>query len=116
MDEGIWIQRLGDLTAPTISLAASTASVKARKSVTLTAAVANAPVSGASVEFRVCRGSSCTWSAGQSLGFVAGATPSTAWKASGKGSVTFLAQVTSESGTATSNTATVNVKKAKKKR
>ncbi len=115
VDEGIWIQRSGSVTAPTISLAASTASVKAKKSVTLTAAVANAPTSGTSVEFRVCRGSSCTWNAGQSLGVVAGPAPSTTWKASGKGSVTFLAQVTSESGAATSNPATVNVKKAKKK-
>jgi hypothetical protein len=84
--------------------------------VTLTAAVANATASGSIVEFRYCRGSSCTWEAGQSLGAFSGATPSTSWKASGKGQVTFLAQVTSEDGTATSNQATVSVKKVKKKK
>jgi hypothetical protein len=116
VDEGIWIQRSEITTTPTISLVTSTARVKAKKQVTLTAAVANATASGTSVEFRYCRGSNCTWEAGQSLGAFSGASPSTSWKASGKGQVTFLAQVTSEDGTATSNQATVSVKKVKKKK
>lgn len=114
-EEGIWIQR-AETTASTISLATSTARVKAKKRVTLTAAVANAPAGGTSVEFRFCRGGSCTWAAGRSLGVFSGAAPSTSWKASGKGRVTFLAQVTGEDGAATSNPATVSVKKVKKKK
>ena len=115
-EEGIWIQRSGNATASIISLVTSTARVKAKKRVTLTAAVANAPASGARVEFRFCRGSSCTWATGQSLGVFSGTTPSTSWKASGKGRVTFLAQVTTVDGTAASNPVTVSVKKVKKKK
>ena len=119
-DEGIWIQRTstgsGVDTTATISLVTSTARVKAKKRVTLTAAVANVPAGGASVEFRFCRGSSCTWAAGQSLGTFSGAAPTTSWKASGKGRVTFLAQVTTADGTATSNQTTVSVKKVRKKK
>jgi hypothetical protein len=115
-EEGIWIQRSKNTVTSAVSLATSTARVKTKKRVTLTAAVANAPASGASVEFRVCRGGSCAWEAGQSLGVFSGATPSTSWKASGKGRVTFLAQVTGEDGAATSNPATVSVKKVKKRK
>ena len=115
-EEGIWLQRSETAAASAISLASSPARVKARKRVTLTAAVANAPSGGSRVEFRFCRGSSCTWEAGQSLGTFSGATPSTSWKASGKGRVTFVAQITTADGTVTSNQATVSVKKAKKKK
>ena len=111
-EEEIWLQRSGDA----VSLVRSAASVKAKKRVTLTATVANPPASGTSLEFRVCRGGSCSWESGQSLGVFTGPTSSTTWKASGKGQVTFLAQGTSEGGTVTSNPATVSVKKAKKKR
>ena len=90
--------------------------MKAKKQVTLTAAIANPPATVTSVEFRVCRGASCTWDAGQSLGAIAGPTATTTWKASGKGQVTFLAQATGEAGSVTSNPATVSVKKDKKKR
>ncbi|MFN8664327.1 MAG: Ig-like domain-containing protein [Thermomicrobiales bacterium] len=115
VDEEIWIQRSAGATVPTITLTASASQVKAKRGVTLTAAVVNAPASGTQVEFRVCRGSGCTWEAGQSLGVFPGTAPSTTWKASGKGSVTFLAQVTGDGGTATSNPAVVSVKKVKKK-
>jgi hypothetical protein len=115
-EEGIWIQRSEPTIASAISLATSTARVKAKKRVTLTAAVANAPAGGTSVEFRFCRGGSCAWASGQSLGVFSGATPSTSWKASGKGRVTFLAQVTGQDGAVTSNPATVSVKKVKKKK
>ncbi|MCA9862692.1 MAG: hypothetical protein KC432_06720 [Thermomicrobiales bacterium] len=115
-EEGIWIQRSETTTASAISLIASASRVKARKRVTLTAVVANAPEGGGRVEFRFCRGSSCTWAAGQSLGVLSGAAPSTLWKASGKGKVTFLAQVSSDHGTVTSNPVTVSVKKVRKKR
>ena len=111
-DEEIWIQRSGDA----ISLVGSTGSVKAKKRVTLTATIANPPASGTSVEFRVCRGASCAWEVGQSLGVFTGPISSTTWKASGKGQVTFIAQGTSEGGKVTSSPATVSVKKAKKKR
>lgn len=116
VDEEIWIQRSGSSVTQGISLASSSGSVKAKKHVTLTATVDNPPASGTTVEFRLCRGGSCTWAAGQSLGVFTGPTSSTTWKASGKGQVTFLALVTSESGTVTSNPATVSVKKTKKKR
>lgn len=115
-EEGIWIQRTEIAPATAISLATSTARVKAKKRVTLTAAVANAPVGGAGVEFRFCRGSNCTWAAGQSLGVFPGVTPTTSWQASGKGRVTFLAQITGEDGAVTSNPATVSVKKDKKRK
>lgn len=115
-EEGIWIERSGNIAATAISLSTSTSRVKAKKRVTLTAAVSSAPASGARVEFRFCRGSSCTWAAGKSLGTFSGATPSTSWKASGKGRVTFLAQITSDEGTVTSNPATVSVKQVRKKK
>lgn len=114
-EEGIWIERSGNVTPSAISLATSTARVKAKKRVTLTAAVANAPAGSTSVEFRFCRGGSCTWTAGKSLGVGSSATPSISWKASGKGRVTFLAQVTSVDGPVTSNPVTVSVKKVKKR-
>jgi hypothetical protein len=119
VDEGIWVERTdadpGGVTVPSLSLATSTTSVKAKKSVSLIATVGNSPATGTSVEFRICRGSSCTWDTGQSLGTFSGPSPSTSWKASGKGQVTFVAKVTSETGTVTSNPAAVSVKKAKKK-
>ena len=116
VDEGIWIQQSGGAATESVTLVTSTARVKAKKQVTLTAAIANPPATVTSVEFRVCRGASCTWDAGQSLGAIAGPTATTTWKASGKGQVTFLAQATGESRSVTSNPATVSVKKDKKKR
>ena len=112
VDEEIWLQRAGDA----VSLASSTARVMQKRRVTLTATVANPPASGSNVEFRVCRGGGCTWESGQSLGVFPGPTATTTWKASGKGSVTFLAQATSQGGVVTSSPVTVGVKKVKKKR
>jgi hypothetical protein len=109
----VWIQRV---PAGSVSLVASRGTVKAKKRVTLTATVSNAPAGSTNVEFRFCRGSSCIWEAGQSLGVVNSPIARKTWKASGKGQVTFLARNTSAGGTETSNPVTVRVKKAKKKR
>ena len=67
------------------------------------------------VTLRACRGSSCSWGSGQTIATLPGSAPSTQWKATGKGNVTFLAQVSTAGGVVTSNPVTVNVKKGKKK-
>lgn len=124
-DEGIWINRTASqpdppsaAPPPAITLQASSANVKKKQAVTLTAAVSNAAASDVSVEFRLCRGLSCTWEDGQSLGSASGAAPSVVWQASGKGNVTFLATVTGPTGSSRSNPFVVIVKdkKGKKRR
>ena len=74
--------------------------------------------SDVAVEFRLCRGLSCTWEAGESLGSAPGTAPSMVWPASGKGAVTFLATITGPTGSSRSNPIVVIVKdkKGKKKR
>lgn len=120
-DEGIWLQRTaapdpGGSATPTITLVASRSRVKAKQRVTLSAAVANVAVGPSSVEFRFCRGRGCSWDNGLPLAVLAGPSASTTWRASGKGRVTFLAQVSCATGSATSDPVTVVVKKPKKKR
>ncbi|MFT4041140.1 MAG: hypothetical protein QM692_23365 [Thermomicrobiales bacterium] len=102
--------------APTIVMATSGGSVKSKKHLGLAASVSNVPADGASVSFQMCRGSSCTPGAGAVIATLSGGEPSTTWRASGRGQVTFIAQVTTSAGSATSDPVTVNVKKAKKKR
>ena len=127
VDEGIWINRTTSQPNPptppnpappatALALNASAAKVKGKKAITLTAAVSNAAASDVSVEFRLCRGTSCTWEAGQSLGSAPGSAPSVVWQASGKGAITFLANVTGPTGSSLSNPVTVTIKKGKKKR
>lgn len=130
IDEGIWINRPTSppdppappnpvppaTTAPSLVLTASATKVKGKQAVTLTAAVSNAALSDVSVEFRLCRGASCTWEAGQSLGNAPGSAPSLVWLASGKGAVTFLATVTGPTGASLSNPVTVTVKDKKGKK
>ena len=131
-DEGIWINRTTGqpnppippnpappaATPPGITLQTSSANVKKQQAVTLTAAVSNAVASDVAVEFRLCRGLSCTWEAGESLGSAPGTAPSMVWPASGKGAVTFLATITGPTGSSRSNPIVVIVKdkKGKKKR
>ncbi|MFT4041141.1 MAG: hypothetical protein QM692_23370, partial [Thermomicrobiales bacterium] len=95
---------------PTIALTSSRASVKSKKRLQLTANLANAPA-GASVAFQVCRGGSCPWGSGQQIGSADASAPTVSWKATGKGQVTFVAQVSSGGITATSDQVTVQVKK-----
>lgn len=102
--------------SPTIVMATSGPSVKSKKPIGLAASVSNIPADGASVAFQMCRGSSCVPGAGAVIATLNGATPSTTWRASGRGQVTFIAQVTTSAGSATSDPVTVTVKKAKKKR
>jgi hypothetical protein len=99
-----------------ITLSTSRTSVKSKKRLMLSASVSDAAARNATVTLRACRGSNCTWEAGQTIATVSGSSPSTQWKATGKGKVTFLAQMTSQGGVVTSNPVTVNVKKGKKKR
>ena len=99
-----------------IALSTSHSSVKSSKRLRLSAAVSNTNARNATITLRACRGSSCSWDTGQTIATLAGSAPSTEWKATGKGKVTFLAQITTGAGVVTSNPVTVNVKKAKKKR
>lgn len=98
---------------PAISLASSRAVVKSKKRLQLTASLANAPA-GSSVAFQVCRGASCPWGSGQQIASADASAPATSWKATGKGQVTFVAQVSSGGVTATSDPVSVQVKKVKK--
>jgi hypothetical protein len=102
---------LGNLT-----LSTSHSSIKSKKRLTLSASVSDVTARNSTVTLRACRGSSCTWESGQTIATLPGSSPSTQWKATGKGNVTFLAQVTAPGGAVTSNPVTVHVKKGKKKR
>ena len=116
--KGIWIERT---EAPTpdldvsITSPANGAKVKAKKAVTVAAAVSGAQ-SGVSVEFRVCSGGDCSWLAGRSFGVDASAPYSATWRAGKSGAATFLAQATGANGADTSNPVAVSIKKAKKKK
>ncbi|MFN8661952.1 MAG: hypothetical protein U0075_08675 [Thermomicrobiales bacterium] len=113
----------GPATCPTtaqgclgrINLSASQSSIKSKKRLKLSASVSDATARNAIVTLRACRGSSCSWGSGQTIATLPGSAPSTQWKATGKGNVTFLAQVSTAGGVVTSNPVTVNVKKGKKK-
>jgi hypothetical protein len=98
-----------------IALATSHSSIKSKKRLKLSATLSSATARNATVTVRSCRGSSCTWEQGQTIATLSGGAPSTQWKATGKGNVTFLAQVTTGEGVVTSNPVTVKVKKGKKK-
>ena len=98
-----------------VSLSTSHSSVKSKKRVRLSASVSNATARNATVMLRACKGSTCTWESGRDIATLPGSSPSTDWKATGKGKVTFLAQVITPGGAATSNPVTVNVKKPKKR-
>jgi hypothetical protein len=112
VEEEIWLHRVG----ATVSLSAAPVRVKQKKRVTITASVVNPPSDRTSIEIRVCRRAGCTWDSGQTLGVFPGPTATTTWKASGKGSATFLAQAASPDGAVSSIPVTVSVKKVKKKR
>jgi hypothetical protein len=96
-----------------IALATSHSSVKSKKRLKLSATVSSATARNSPVTLRSCRGASCTWERGQTIATLSGGTPSTEWKATGKGKVTFLAQVSTADGVMTSNPVTVKVKKKK---
>lgn len=98
-----------------VSLSTSHSSIKSKKLLRLSASISDATARNATVTVRVCKGASCTWGSGRDIATLPGNAPSTDWKATGKGKVTFLAQVTTAGGVVTSNPVTVNVKKAKKK-
>jgi hypothetical protein len=98
-----------------IALATSHSSVKSKKRLKLSATLSSATARNSTVTLRSCRGTSCTWERGQTIATLSGGTPSTDWKATGTGKVTFLAQAATGDGVLTSNPVTVKVKKGKKK-
>jgi hypothetical protein len=98
-----------------LALSTSQSSVKSSKRVKLSASISNTTSRNSTITLRSCRGSSCTWDAGQTVATLSGTAPSTEWKATGKGRVTFVAQITTGSGVVTSNPVTVKVKKPRKK-
>lgn len=99
-----------------VALSTSHSSVKSRKHLRLSASVSNTSARNAPVVVRSCKGSSCSWEAGRTIATLSTSSPNTEWKATGKGKVTFLAQITTGGGAVTSNPVTVNVKKAKNKK
>jgi len=99
-----------------VALSTSHSSIKSKKHLKLSASVSDATARSATITLRACRGSSCAWDSGQTIATLPGSSPSTQWKATGKGKVTFLAQVATGGGVVTSNPVTVNVKQSKKKR
>lgn len=98
-----------------IALATSHSSIKSKKRLKLSATLPGASARNSTVTVRVCRGASCSWDQGKTVATFSGGAPSTQWKATGKGQVTFLAQATTGDGVMTSNPVTVKVKKGKKK-
>lgn len=99
-----------------LALATSHSSIKSKKRLRLSATVSSANARSATITVRSCRGSSCAWEQGRTIATLSGGAPSTQWKATGKGKVTFLAQVSAGDGVMTSNPVTVKIKKSKKKR
>lgn len=105
------------LRADTVALTSPRAGValKGKKKLTVSATAESGSVV-TSVEFRACKGSACTWDTATPLGHDFSAPFSTSYKAPKKGSVTFLAGMTTASGATTvSEPISVKVKKAKKK-
>jgi hypothetical protein len=98
-----------------VTLSTSRSAVQSSKRVKLSASVSNTTARNATVTLRACRGGNCSSDAGQVIATLSGSAPSTEWKATGKGKVTFVAQVMTGAGVVTSNPVTVNVKKGKKK-